>query len=141
MLTTKAREKQRCRVNIQADVRSDGGGSRDISVPGRRVMTTPRQRQQIHNEGNKYAHHKQNRTTTTAFSKIRNRCSDLFFFCCFFYLFLSCCEFYLPALIGHTAALVEGPNHVISSGRDGASAGRGRHAPPAVLKKKGWGNR
>lgn len=50
MLTTKAQEKHRCQVNIKAYMGSDGGGTSDSSAPGRRVMTTPRQRQQIHNE-------------------------------------------------------------------------------------------
>lgn len=44
----------------------------------------------------------------------------------FFYLFLCCCEFYLPALVGHTAALFDGSNHVISLVSVDVSTDRGR---------------
>lgn len=52
----------------------------------------------------------------------------IFLFFIFFYLFLCCCEFYLPALVGHTAALVDGPNHVISLGCVDVPTDRGRIA-------------
>lgn len=52
------------------------------------------------------------------------------------YLFLSCSEFYLPALVGHTAALVNGPNHVISLLSVGVSASRGRRVQSVFPGKK-----
>lgn len=54
--------------------------------------------------------------------------TKLIFFIFIFYLFLCCCEFYLPALVGHTAALVDGPNHVISLGVVDVPTDRGRIA-------------
>lgn len=92
-------------------------------------MTTPLHRKGIYNKAEKTA------TTQTSIEKtgpvvlmILSRLNTKIL-----YLFLSCSEFYLPALVGHTAALVNRPNHVISLVSVGVSAGRGRKAQIVIL--------
>lgn len=116
--------KHRTLLRIKAPGGAREVGTSDSAEVGRRVMTTPLLRKEMcnkkRNTGNTTPPKRNMNSVSYDDKKRLNRKM--------FYLFLSCSEFYLPALVGHTAALVNGPNHVISLVSVGASAGRGRWA-------------
>lgn len=94
-------------------------------------MTTPLRRKEINNNAERNPNNtNQHRSDKTILSHDTKPTQHKIL-----YLFLSCSEFYLPTLVGHTAALVNVPNHVISLVSDGISAGRGRKAQAVIIQK------
>lgn len=87
--------------------RGERCGTSHRALVGRRVMTTPQASQRLYDKEGDKIHKNTGKGARDMTGPLLQYKTD--WNCKLLYLFLSCSEFYLPALVGHTAALVNGP--------------------------------